>query len=109
MTLFDGEGVRDAEPNDVLPAAIATGLSAENASISLEGEIGLDFDKNRGVDNTEDVDFYRFDLRAGDTVKIDIDTPEELDSPMGDSSLRLFDADGTELASNDDDFTLSPT
>lgn len=95
MSQFDSEGLKDAEPNDILPAAIATGLSAKKPSISLKGEIGLDFDKNRGVDNTEDVDFYKFNLKADDKVVIDVDAMQ-LGSAF-EGALQLFDAEGNGL------------
>ncbi|MBE9215028.1 pre-peptidase C-terminal domain-containing protein [Plectonema cf. radiosum LEGE 06105] len=92
-----------SEPNDTISTAIATGLSGEQTSYSTTAAISYDQDLNP-VDASEDVDFYTFDLQAGDTVTIDIDSIEyfieEFDVPQQlDSELRLFDAQGNELAS----------
>ncbi len=49
-----------------------------------------------------DVDLYAISLVAGSDVRIDIDA-RNLDAPSSlDSYLRLFDANGRELARNDD-------
>lgn len=51
------------------------------------------------IDNVADVDLFRFEVgRAGSFVEIDVDRPVT----GVDSFLRIFDADGNPLASNDD-------
>lgn len=72
------------------------------------------------VEATEDVDFYSFELAAGDTIKLDVDAiSAEFERFEGvelklDSELRLFDADGNELASvnnaaaPDEEFSRDP-
>ncbi|WP_413160456.1 PPC domain-containing protein [Capilliphycus salinus ALCB114379] len=90
-----------SEPNDTIAEAIATNLSADNNTVSLDSAISFTFG-NRLVDQTEDVDMYSFELEAGDTVVLDIDA-ELLGSSL-DSVLRLFDAEGNQLAQSNDDF-----
>ncbi len=90
-----------SEPNDTITEAIATNLSADNNTVSLDSAISFTFG-NRLVDQTEDVDMYSFDLEAGDTVVLDIDA-ELLGSSL-DSVLRLFDGSGNQLAQSNDDF-----
>lgn len=97
------------EPNDTIETAIATGLSADNSSVSFDGEINQYFteDDELAVDATEDVDFYSFTLQAGETVALNVDTPE--DSLLNYSQLRVFNNDGEELAVTDfDDFQAAP-
>jgi hypothetical protein len=93
-----------AEPNDTISEAILTGLSAENLSFSTTGEIGSTRATRNLIDPSEDVDMYSFALNGGDTIKIDVDSfeyeVEYFDVPQRlDSHLRLFDAEGNELAS----------
>ena len=55
---------------------------------------------NPNIDDGLDVDLYKVQLQAGDQIFIDIDT---IDQGGGiDSFLRLFDADGNQLSTNDD-------
>lgn len=56
------------------------------------------------MDDSEDVDFYSFELNAGDTVAIDIDA-NQFSSQLF-SELRLLDSEGTELAQNN--YTPAP-
>ncbi|MEM6404654.1 MAG: pre-peptidase C-terminal domain-containing protein, partial [Cyanobacteria bacterium P01_D01_bin.116] len=101
-----------SEPNDTLELAQATGLNAENSEISITGEIDYNnsnrYEVEGGtlyVDFTEDVDLYSFELAAGDTVRLDTDARQtNLENPSDvDTVLRLFDADGNQLADSDDD------
>ncbi|MGD1932189.1 MAG: pre-peptidase C-terminal domain-containing protein [Leptolyngbyaceae cyanobacterium] len=100
------------EDNGTIPEANALGLSSENSSVSLNGTVGFSF-----ADLPEDVDFYSFDLEVGQTISLDIDSSEwdtldyaglDLVLPplnnrqLPDTELRLFDADGNELAANND-------
>ncbi|UKP00603.1 Ig-like domain-containing protein [Nostoc sp. UHCC 0870] len=91
----------EAEPNDTIATAQATGLSVDKNQVVIEGAINFNFRNNRLVDQTEDVDMYSFELAAGDTVRIDTDA-EQLGSTL-DSVLRVFDAEGNQLAQSDDD------
>ncbi|ACB54023.1 hypothetical protein cce_4675 [Crocosphaera subtropica ATCC 51142] len=106
-------GGPNANTNNIIPDATALGLSSENASVSINGFIGTEFQ-----DYPEDVDFFSFNLEAGQTVSLDIDTEETLpNADTGrpvvypafsdilqkiDTELRLFDAEGNELAANND-------
>lgn len=67
-------------------------------AVSL-GELLSKLDKTGTLDAVFDVDLYKFTGFAGQTVGIDLDHPT---GSTLDSYLRLFDAIGTELASNDD-------
>ena len=106
------------EPNDTIPLAIDTGLSADNPSVILSGS--LDFDiGNRYInedgsftyiDATEDVDFYKVSLSAGDIVAFDLEAvvkdnptiPDLVrDRTQASAIFRLFDAEGNELATRD--------
>ncbi|MEO1387489.1 MAG: pre-peptidase C-terminal domain-containing protein [Cyanobacteria bacterium J06634_6] len=90
---------------DTIATAQATGLSAENSSISIEAAInGNFFNSDRTqTDTTEDVDMYSVDLSAGDVLRLDVDAQiNSEDSP--DSVLQIFDADGNVVAQSDDDF-----
>lgn len=91
-----------AESNDTLETAIATGLSATNASASFDGEIGehtieVSPDESFTIDSTEDVDLYKVDLLTGQNLTIDIDATE-LGSKLQFAQIRVFDANGVELA-----------
>ena len=99
-----------SEPNDIIELAQATGLNDIYPEISIAGSIAFDnsnrYENPDGsfsfIDDSEDVDFYSFDLAAGDTIRLDADANQFEDGRKVDSWLRLFDASGTELASNDD-------
>jgi Ca2+-binding RTX toxin-like protein len=91
----------EAEPNDTIATAQATGLSMDKNQVVIEGAINFNFRNNRLVDQTEDVDMYSFELASGDTVRIDIDA-DQLGSTL-DAILRVFDAQGNQLAQSDDD------
>jgi hypothetical protein len=96
----------EAEANDTIPLAFATGLSSDRNILSISGEIAAHGEGAEAIDASEDVDFYSFELQAGDAVAIDVDSivyqivgsqvPQRLDSV-----LRLFDANGEELSRAD--------
>ncbi|MGD1900095.1 MAG: DVUA0089 family protein [Phormidesmis sp.] len=93
--------------NDTIATANASGLSAENTAVTINGEISGNFfdeDLSLRTDQTEDVDMYSVDLAVGDVLRIDTDARilDSEDTP--DTVLRLFDVDGNELAGSDDDF-----
>ncbi|MEL6351880.1 MAG: amidase family protein [Cyanobacteria bacterium J06627_28] len=103
----------DEISNSTIPEANALSLSVDNPSVSISGLIGESFS-----DLPEDVDFFSFNLDAGQTVGLDIDTEKILPNTINfrqvvypaladilqkpDTELRLFDADGNELATNRD-------
>ena len=104
---------REVESISTFPEANVLGLSINSPSVSISGLIGESF-----IDFPEDVDFYSFNLEAGQTVNLDVDTETVMLNEVNDRStvypaledmllkpdteLRLFDADGNELAANND-------
>ena len=67
-----GQG-RYETSNSTIPEADALSLRFNNPSVSINGLIAQSF-----ADLPEDVDFFSFDLEAGQTVSLDIDTEEAL-------------------------------
>jgi len=76
--------------------ATATAVAVVTGDVRLAGRIG---DNRYGA---KDVDFYRVSLQAGQQFVIDIDARSLAGSSTLDSYVRLFDASGRQLASNDD-------
>ena len=76
--------------------AKATAVAVVTGDVRLAGRIG---DNRYGA---KDVDFYRVSLRAGQQFVIDIDARSLAGSSTLDSYVRLFNASGRRLASNDD-------
>ncbi|MEZ6062667.1 MAG: CARDB domain-containing protein [Planctomycetaceae bacterium] len=85
------------EPNDTFAEAVPTGIVGSFSSFFLSANIGDNLNISAGLD----VDIYEVTLFPGDTLLIDIDA-QVLGSGI-DSYIRLFDAFGNELDSNDDD------
>jgi len=85
------------EPNDTLATAFHSGLDGTTQVFRSTGVVG---DNLMLADVTLDADIVAFHLDAGDSVRIETDT-SRLATQL-DSYLRLFDANGTELAANDD-------
>ena len=123
----------EVEDNSTLPEANSLGLSAANPTVSIRGGLSNLGPASGGAlfGHPEEVDFYSFTLAAGQTVALDIDgrddfasfvtypdvyiLPEFQDIPQTvDTELRLFDAEGNELAINNDgaapgeDFSRDP-
>ena len=63
-------------------------------------QVALPIIVNGRIDKPGDWDVFRFDGRAGEEIVADVDA-RKLDSPL-DSVLKLTDADGRQLAFNDD-------
>lgn len=82
------------EPNNLISEATDSGVSsAENQSVTFSGRI----------DTVSDIDLYGFELNEGEGITLDIDTVNAANNTANfDSYLRVFDADGQELAFNDD-------
>lgn len=90
-------GAVAAERNDTMATALATGLnSAQPGRFTACGTVG----DNPRVADALDVDLFRFQLNAGDMVHIDVDA-EPFGSTL-DGVLRVFDAAGIQVASNED-------
>ncbi|MEL7330658.1 MAG: pre-peptidase C-terminal domain-containing protein [Cyanobacteria bacterium J06560_2] len=113
----DGDGDGDGEPtgpvdtdsrdtiNDTIETAVATGLTAENNTVTIEGGIEIRWRNadEQKADNTEDVDLYSVDLAAGQTLGVNAtSTPFELNgiTQSTAATLRLFNAAGEELATS---------
>ena len=93
----------DSESNDTIATAVVSGLSTNNQLVSITGE--LDQQRSPAVDRTEDVDMYSVDLAVGDVLRLDTDARALFDSSESpDTILRVFDADGNQVAQSDDDF-----
>ena len=82
------------EPNNLISEATDSEVSsAENQSVTFSGRI----------DTISDIDLYGFELNEGEGITLDIDTVNAANNTANfDSYLRVFDADGQELAFNDD-------
>ncbi len=80
------------EPGDRIDGAAALGTLVAGGSVSRQAQIG---DGSFGL---RDVDLFRFALTSSTHVTFSVDTPG---SPL-DAHLRLFNANGIEVAANDD-------
>ncbi|HEY9830379.1 MAG TPA: S8 family serine peptidase [Stenomitos sp.] len=102
---FGSKGVSVlAEPDDTIPSAIDSGLSSSNSGpFKDKGAIG----DNPNVASGLDVDFVKFDLKAGDKATIDIDT-NPLASSL-DSYVQVFDSAGNLVAFNDNGMVSGET
>ncbi len=78
----------ETDPDNTIDKAIATGLEDPGDSLIFNDAISM----------VEDIDIYQVQLDEGEGVNIDIDA-EELNSNFN-SRLRLFNAEGNEIASN---------
>ncbi|NEQ47708.1 MAG: TIGR03118 family protein [Leptolyngbya sp. SIOISBB] len=87
----------ETEANDTIDTAIPVALTPELPHAIVSGSINFDFDNNRDVDATEDVDFYAFELAAGDTIRLDLDAAGDT-MPVDLAELILFDSAGNNLA-----------
>ena len=84
------------EPNNLIS-------EASDSGVSYDGETSVTFSSS--IDTISDIDLYRFELEQGQGITLDIDTVNlTQDSTKFDSYLRVFDANGNELSSNDDSF-----
>jgi len=76
--------------------ATAAPVEITSGALRLSGRIG------DGSYGSRDVDLYRVTLAVGQTLVIDIDAQSLAGSSTLDSYLRIFNAAGRQLASNDD-------
>lgn len=84
------------EPNNLIS-------EASDSGIGNNGETSVIFSSS--INTISDIDLYQFELEQGQGITLDIDTINLTeDSTKFDSYLRVFDADGNELSSNDDSF-----
>ncbi|MCC5602100.1 pre-peptidase C-terminal domain-containing protein [Nostoc favosum] len=98
-----------SEPNDTIETAFDTKLSSAYPFFSIDSAIDFEYDNNyeteKGlifVDASEDVDLYKVELKAGDTIKIDVDANQFESGRKVDTSLRVFDANGVQVGYNED-------
>ena len=84
----------ESPSNDETDTATATGLTHSGGSYTLTTAIGNNAFAGR------DVDLYRFTASAGDRVSANINSQFYFSNPIN-SLLKLFDADGNVLATND--------
>ena len=85
------------EANDTLESAVVSDLDGSTQVFRTPGEIGDNFNL---TDAALDVDMIAIPLGAGDLVTIETDTTRV--ATVLDSYLRLFDANGKQVASNND-------
>ncbi len=84
------------EPNNLIS-------EASDSGIGNNGETSVTFSSS--INTISDIDLYQFELEQGQGITLDIDTINLTEDPTKfDSYLRVFDADGNELSSNDDSF-----
>ncbi|MCA9154372.1 MAG: PPC domain-containing protein, partial [Planctomycetales bacterium] len=93
------------EDNDRLATALNVGITGESVRVTATGSIG-DNPSLTGADRGLDVDLIRMDLGLNGRVQIDVDA-QQRNSPL-DAALRVFDANGIELAFNDNFNGLDP-
>ena len=84
------EVIADGDPDNTIAEAIATEVASDKRSTTMSD----------AIDSRTDVDLFQVELNREDTVIFDIDTAET-NSEL-DSVLRIFNADGEALDSNDD-------
>ncbi|RMF39887.1 MAG: hypothetical protein D6753_12750, partial [Planctomycetota bacterium] len=85
------------ESNDTLARAESTGVIGDSVRVVGSGTIG---DNPALANADEDVDLMRVDLDRGATLTVEVEAAS-IGSTLN-SYLRLFDAEGNELARNDD-------
>ncbi|GAB5403864.1 MAG: hypothetical protein Aurels2KO_20950 [Aureliella sp.] len=84
------------ESNDFMAAASASNITGDTVRVIGTGNIGDNIDLTTAG---EDVDMVRMDLDAGSQVTVNVNA-SAIGSTL-DSYVRIFDAEGNELASND--------
>jgi len=103
----DGDGEEPTTPvetefNDTIAEANPLAVPADGSTVVIKAEIGTTRQTRNLVDRSEDVDIYSFNLEAGQTIILDVDGGGTGDAGVAgsllDNILRIFDAEGTELA-----------
>ncbi|WP_339384464.1 DVUA0089 family protein [Oscillatoria sp. FACHB-1407] len=88
-----------APTNDTIATATDTGLSSSGfRRFFLFSEVGVIPTDGTSPSPTRDVDLYKVQLNVGETLTVDIDSG----FPTLDSVLRIFNANGTQVAFSDD-------
>ena len=83
--------VADSDVDNTISEAVDTGVGSTQKRSTII---------NDAIAPVADVDLYKFQLNAGDSITLDIDAATQ-DSEL-DSILRLFDSEGNEIVNNDD-------
>ncbi|MCC7384557.1 MAG: DVUA0089 family protein [Deltaproteobacteria bacterium] len=94
---LEGNFLRETEPNNMSSQATATGATRGGAVIRAVGAMP-----------SGDEDFWSFDIGAGQTASVTALTygsPNDRTTCNGDTIITLLDANGLELARNDDPMT----
>ena len=90
------------EPNDTLTRATYTGLTLTNpGTYTYSGEIG----DNTNLLQRDDVDLFKFDLDAGETVRLPatIELLDESGNPLfANAEVQLFDSTGQQISLSPD-------
>ncbi len=85
----------EATDNDEIDQATATGLVSGGSQYSITTAIG------NNANGTRDVDLFKFTAKAGDRLSAAISSQFTFGAASLDTLLRLFDASGKQIASND--------
>ena len=103
----DSGGLTESELNDTIADAILVDFGPLDPFFEIAGEIGTTRQTRNLVDRSEDVDMYAFNLEAGQTVLFDVDAggtgDAGVEGSLMDSILRVFDAEGNEVAISNND------
>ena len=86
--------------SDVISKAVPIGVTGGAVVVTGVGTIGDNPNLLTGIDR--DIDLFRLDLEAGSTLSLTASSTTVPGGSSLDTYLRLFDANGTELASNND-------
>ncbi len=71
-------------------------------SAATKAELPVDTPVSGNIDFAIDQDWYRFEVKSGATYVFDLEGSATGAGTLGNPYLRLLDADGNEIASNDD-------
>ncbi len=85
------------DPNGLIGGAVAVNLGNNREPLLFQGSIGFDYGQPVGAG---DVDIFRIVVPDDGRLVVDIDTPYPSD--FVDSFVRVFDANGVEVAFDDD-------
>lgn len=96
---FPGNGTD--EPNDTIKEAVLTHQGSANLPISYTTSASIGDGVSTPEDRSLDVDFYQIHLGVGDRVLVDVDA--NINGSELNSTVRLFNDQGIEVAYSDDD------
>ncbi|MEB3214875.1 MAG: hypothetical protein VKN72_01260 [Nostocales cyanobacterium 94392] len=64
----------NVESNDTIATSTPLEIDSQRNKAIIRGQINFNFQDNRDLDQTEDVDMYSVELQAGDRITIDLDS-----------------------------------